>query len=29
VMDGGVRGVNQSGGRVSGRFTVPKKNTKP
>jgi lipopolysaccharide export system protein LptA len=29
VMDGGVRGVNQGGGRVSGRFTVPKKKTKP
>jgi lipopolysaccharide export system protein LptA len=29
VMDGGMRGVNQGGGRVSGRFTVPKKNTKP
>ena len=29
VIDGGVRGVNQSGGRVSGRFTVPKRNTKP
>src|SRR4030095_173834 len=29
VMDGGGRGVNQAGGRVSGRFTVPKKNTKP
>jgi len=28
VMDGGLRGVNQSGGRVSGRFTVPKKNSK-
>lgn len=28
VMDGGLRGVNQGGGRVSGRFTVPKKNTK-
>lgn len=23
VMDGGMRGVGQSGGRVSGRFTVP------
>jgi lipopolysaccharide export system protein LptA len=29
VIDGGVRGVNQSGGRVSGRFTVPKRNTRP
>lgn len=29
VMDGGVRGVNQGGGRVTGRFTVPKRNTKP
>jgi lipopolysaccharide export system protein LptA len=28
VMDGGLRGVNQGGGRVSGRFTVPKKNPK-
>ena len=28
VMDGGLRGVNQSGGRVSGRFTVPKKNSR-
>ena len=28
VMDGGLRGLNQGGGRVSGRFTVPKKNTK-
>ena len=28
VMDGGMRGVNQAGGRVSGRFTVPKRNTK-
>jgi len=28
VMDGGVRGVNQGGGgRVTGRFTVPKRNT--
>jgi len=26
VMDGGLRGVNQGGGRVSGRFTVPKRN---
>ena len=25
VMDGGLRGVNQSGGRVTGRFTVPKR----
>ena len=25
VMDGGIRGVNQSGGRVTGRFTVPKR----
>jgi lipopolysaccharide export system protein LptA len=24
VMDGGLRGVNQGGGRVNGRFTVPK-----
>jgi lipopolysaccharide export system protein LptA len=24
VMDGGLRGVNQGGGRVTGRFTVPK-----
>jgi lipopolysaccharide export system protein LptA len=29
VMDGGLRGLNQGGGRVSGRFTVPKKNSKP
>ena len=30
VMDGGLRGVNQGGGRVTGRFTVPKrKNSKP
>ena len=29
VMDGGLRGVNQGGGRVSGRFTVPKRDTKP
>ncbi len=29
VMDGGLRGVNQGGGRVTGRFTVPKRNTKP
>ncbi|MCF2514996.1 OstA family protein [Sphingomonas sp. G124] len=28
VMDGGLRGVNQGGGRVSGRFTVPKGNSK-
>ena len=28
VMDGGLRGVNQGGGRVSGRFTVPQRNTK-
>ena len=27
VMDGGVRGINQAGGRVTGRFTVPKRNT--
>ena len=28
VMDGGLRGVNQGGGgRVTGRFTVPKRNT--
>ena len=25
VMDGGMRGVNQGGGRVTGRFTVPKR----
>jgi lipopolysaccharide export system protein LptA len=25
VMDGGLRGVNQGGGRVTGRFTVPQK----
>jgi len=25
VMDGGLRGVNQAGGRVTGRFTVPKR----
>ena len=25
VMDGGLRGVNQSGGRVTGRFTVPQR----
>jgi lipopolysaccharide export system protein LptA len=24
--DGGLRGVNQAGGRVTGRFTVPKRN---
>ena len=30
VMDGGLRGVNQGGGgRVSGRFTVPKRNNAP
>jgi len=30
VMDAGLRGVNQpGGGRVTGRFTVPKRNTKP
>jgi len=28
VMDGGLRGVNQGGGRVTGRFTVPKSNSK-
>lgn len=28
VMDGGVRGINQAGGRVTGRFTVPKRNTR-
>lgn len=27
VVDGGLRGVGQGGGRVSGRFTVPKRNT--
>jgi lipopolysaccharide export system protein LptA len=27
VMDGGLRGVNQAGGRVTGRFTVPRRNT--
>ena len=28
VMDGGLRGINQGGGgRVTGRFTVPKRNT--
>ena len=26
VMDGGLRGINQSGGRVTGRFTVPQRN---
>ena len=25
VMDGGLRGVNQAGGRVTGRFTVPQR----
>jgi len=25
VMNGGVRGVNQAGGRVTGRFTVPRR----
>lgn len=30
VMDGGLRGVNQGGGgRVTGRFTVPRRNTRP
>jgi len=29
VMDGGLRGVNQGGGRVSGRFTVPQRDKKP
>ena len=30
VMDGGLRGVNQSGGgRVTGRFSVPQRNTPP
>ena len=29
VMDGGVRGINQAGGRVTGRFTVPRRNTRP
>ncbi len=29
VMDAGLRGVNQGGGRVTGRFTVPKRNTRP
>lgn len=29
VMDGGLRGVNQGGGgRVTGRFTVPRRNTR-
>ena len=28
-MDGGLRGVNQGGGRVTGRFTVPKRNNSP
>ena len=28
VMDGGLRGVNQAGGRVTGRFTVPKGGSK-
>ncbi len=28
VMDGGIRGVNQGGGRVSGRFTVPKRTSR-
>lgn len=27
IMDGGLRGVNQAGGRVTGRFTVPKRNS--
>lgn len=26
VMDGGLRGINQSGRRVTGRFTVPQRN---
>lgn len=26
VMDGGLRGVGQNGGRVTGRFTVPQRN---
>ena len=26
VVDGGPAGVNQSGGRVTGHFTVPKRN---
>ena len=25
VMDGGLRGVNQQGGRVTGRFTVARR----
>jgi lipopolysaccharide export system protein LptA len=30
VMDSGLRGVNQpGGGRVTGRFTVPKRNSRP
>jgi lipopolysaccharide export system protein LptA len=29
VIDGGPAGVNQSGGRVTGRFTVPKRNGTP
>ncbi len=29
LMDGGLRGVNQpGGGRVTGRFTVPKRNSR-
>ena len=29
VMDGGLRGVNQDGGgRVTGRFTVPRRNSR-
>ena len=28
VMDGGMRGVNQGGGRVTGRFTVPQRNNR-
>lgn len=28
VMDGGLRGVNQAGGRVTGRFTVPNGSSK-
>lgn len=27
VMDGGVRGINQAGGRVTGRFTVPRRSS--
>jgi len=27
VVDGGPPGVNQSGGRVTGHFTVPQKNS--